>query len=315
MYLANPPGSLLDMPLDRPSRLDMLWAGYFASGKAAYIERLTTALALPEAEEPSIEQLLVTGAARWSLVSNGRQHEDVRAALRELHGRSTGALRTELESILERAAMVRISLAEESAGEEPKAFVALAGNWTVVEEDGEATIRVDGSTWAPGTPPVNLDAKAALLFPEVPTFPERMRGALNYQLAVARDVPDFQAGRIRVDFKLLGGETDQYASIMFGMQPDANHHALRYNTKDGDLALWRVVDGERERLHHGGTAVAIPLGEWHTLELVVEGKQVEGFIDGQKALEYVLPGPVSGRVGMWTKPDSVTVFRGFEIRY
>ena len=104
---------------------------------------------------------------------------------------------------------------------------------------------------------------------------------------------------------------DQFAALLFGLNEDANHYAYRYNTKDGDTALWRVVDGQRERLHHGGVPVAVKLGEWRTLRLRIAGAQVTGFVDDTQALTFTLPAPVTGKVGLWSKADSVTDYRNF----
>ena len=92
----------LALPLAKPERLDMLWVSYFACGNAAYVERITTALSPPDAEERTVAQVPIEGAARWPLSSNARQHEDVRRSLQELCVRSRGAIRGELEAILER---------------------------------------------------------------------------------------------------------------------------------------------------------------------------------------------------------------------
>jgi hypothetical protein len=201
-------------------------------------------------------------------------------------------------------------LATDFVGQEPSSFVVLAGNWTVREEDGQRMLRVDGTSWKPGTPPEHLGPKAVVLFPgDGPAFAERWAKGLQFPTGVVRDVPTFSDGELAVDFRLIGGESDQYASLMFAMTPDGNHYAYRYNTKDGDAALWRVVNGERERLHHGGIPVAVPLNSWSTLRLRIDGPVLTGWVGDTKALEYTLPAAVSGRIGLWSKADSVTDYR------
>lgn len=205
-----------------------------------------------------------------------------------------------------------VDLSRETTGAEPRALVPLAGHWRVVDDAGEKTVVVDGRQWTPGVPPLNLTIKSTALFPDISqVFAERVRRAQSYPLAVARDIVCFGSGIVSTDFKLIAGESDQYAAIAFGLGADANFLALRYNTKDGDLALWRVVDGERRRLHHGGTPVQLSLGTWHTLRLDVSGPVVIGSIDDQRGLEFELPHAPRGRLGYWTKPDSVTAFRNF----
>src|SRR5687767_1081793 len=56
-------------------------------------------------------------------------------------------------------------LGGEQVGAEPETFVVLAGNWTVRAEGAERVLRVDGTNWKVGTPPIGLSGKAAALFP------------------------------------------------------------------------------------------------------------------------------------------------------
>ena len=203
-------------------------------------------------------------------------------------------------------------LSGETVGSEPTMFVVLAGDWTVRAEGADKVLRVDGTNWKTGTPPRSLPEKAAALFPaSAAAFEKRVLAGLQFPFGVVRQVGTFADGELQVGFKLVGGATDQFASLLFGLTDDANHYAFRYNTKDGDTALWKVVDGQRERLHHGGIPVKVALGEWHTLRLRIAGTQLTGWVDDTQALTFTLPVPVTGRVGLWSKADSVTDYRNF----
>jgi len=199
-------------------------------------------------------------------------------------------------------------------GTEPDDFVVLAGNWTIRDEGGERMLRVDGTTWKTGTPPVNLEAKAARLFPEsAATFAERVKAGLLFPYGVEPTVDTFSDGEIQVDFRLIGGASDQFASILFGLNADGDHYAYRYNTKDGDTALWKVVSGQRERIHHGGVHLEVPLGEWRTLKMRVRGPEITGWVNDTQTLQFTLPSVVSGKVGLWSKADSVTDYRNYRV--
>ena len=199
-------------------------------------------------------------------------------------------------------------------GGEPTEFVVLAGDWTIGEEAEERVLRLNGSQWKPGTPPRNLDAKAAMLFPaDAAAFAARVQAGLQFPYGVSQSVDTFSDGEIQVDFKLVGGESDQFASILFGLNADGNHHAYRYNTKDGDTALWKVVDGQRERIHHGGVHLEVPLGEWRTLRMRVRGAEITGWVNDTQTLQFTLPAPVTGKIGLWSKADSVTDYRSYRV--
>lgn len=205
-------------------------------------------------------------------------------------------------------------LSGETAGAEPAAFVVLAGNWMVRDEGGQRMLRVDGTSWKTGTPPVNLDRKATVLFPSsAAAFAERVKAGLLFPYGVESSIDTFSDGEIQVDFRLIGGASDQFASILFGLNADGDHLAYRYNTKDGDTALWKVVNGQRERIHHGGVHIDVPLNEWRTLKMRVQGAQITGWVNDTQALQFTLPAPVSGKVGLWSKADSVTDYRNYRV--
>lgn len=208
----------------------------------------------------------------------------------------------------------RAWLADDPIGAEPSSFVVLAGSWLVGEDDGVRTLSLDGRAWKPGTPPTDLSSKAMALFPRAAeTFGTRVLAGLQFAYGVERAVGQFDNGEIQVDFRLIAGESDQFAGILFGLGQDANHYAYRYNTKDGDTALWRVVDGERQRIHHGGVHVEVPLGEWRTLRMRVQGAEVTGWLNETQTLQFTLPEAPAGRVGLWSKADAVTDYRNFRV--
>jgi sulfoxide reductase heme-binding subunit YedZ len=210
-------------------------------------------------------------------------------------------------------------LSNDPVGGEPSSFVVLAGNWTVAAPEADAAgsrlLRLDGSTWKTGTTPANLSSKAMALYPRAAeSFGVRVLGGLQFAYGVQRSVDHFADGEIQVEFRLIGGASDQFAGILFGLNVDGDHYAYRYNTKDGDTALWRVVNGERQRIHHGGVHLTVPMGEWRTLRMRVKGAEITGWVDDVQTLQFMLPDAPSGKVGLWSKPDAVTDYRNFVVR-
>lgn len=205
-------------------------------------------------------------------------------------------------------------LGQDVAGVEPSSFVVMAGHWIIHDEGRDRILRVDGTEWKPGTPPSSLLIKAMRLFPSQSlAFAERVKAGLQFPFGVEPSVETFADGEIQVDFRLIGGASDQFASILFGLNADADHYAFRYNTKDGDTALWKVVNGQRERIHHGGVHIDVPLNEWRTLKMRVRGAEITGWVNDTQALQFTLPAPVSGKVGLWSKADSVTDYRNYRV--
>jgi hypothetical protein len=49
------------------------------------------------------------------------------------------------------------------------------------------------------------------------------------------------------------------------------------------------------------------------MKIAVHGTQLQGYLNDKLLLEYTLPEPVSGRVGLWSKTDSVTEFADYKV--
>jgi len=158
------------------------------------------------------------------------------------------------------------------------------------------------------------DAKAAAtIFPDGATgFVTALAAPGAFPLAVVRDIKEFKAGKLSVQFKLVGGATDQTAGILFNLRPDGSYTYARYNTKDGNVAVWKFENGARTVLMHGAAHEQLPLNVWHTLDVEVNGLTVTATANGRLSVIHKLDAPVSGRVGVWTKVDSVTTFRLFQ---
>lgn len=193
-------------------------------------------------------------------------------------------------------------------------LVPVVGHWTRGDEGGP-TLTVDGETWSGVSTRAEIDARTKPLWAvSTERFLAHATAADAFPLAVASDVSRFSSGTVSVQFKMLGGRSDQNAGIVFGLVPsEMDYYFVRYNTKDGDVALWRYSDGKRAVIAHGEPAPAkLPLNVWHTLTLRVDDRQVTVAANDSITLTHELRGSVFGRAGLWTKRDAVTAFRNFQ---
>jgi hypothetical protein len=194
---------------------------------------------------------------------------------------------------------------------QPPTFVItpVVGHWQTVTDDGHPAAVADATKWDGKTGP-DLRTLARTLFTSPhEAFVKNMDPATAFPFAVVGGVDDFTGGTIRGGFKLIGGASDQIAGFAFGLRPTGDYYYVRYNTKDGNLAVWEFVDGQRNVLKHGAHHAQIPLGAWHELVITVDGRRVRGEMAGGFLVEHELPEPVSGRIGLWAKRDAVTAFR------
>ncbi len=190
-------------------------------------------------------------------------------------------------------------------------LVGVIGHWSAANDGGPALV-VDGTKWAGKSNADSLGAAAQRLFgAPAPNFVKNNTGEGTFPIAVHAPTASFANGTLRVKFKMMAGASDQNAGILFGLKPDGSYHYVRYNTKDGNVALWRYVNGAREVIAHGTAHAQLALGSWQELVVRIEGTKVSGWVAGQDSVrvEHTLPTPVSGRVGLWVKRDAVTAFR------
>lgn len=115
-------------------------------------------------------------------------------------------------------------------------------------------------------------------------------------------------------FKLVDGQEEQMAGIAFAYHDEKNYSYVRASALGGTFVLFRVVGGVRSA--PVGIKVPITKGEWHELLVEWKGKQLRAVLDGRHAL------PVqeekvdhNGKIGFWTKSDSVSYFAETRIVY
>ena len=192
--------------------------------------------------------------------------------------------------------------------------LGVVGHWIEEKDGADPVVRVDG---VPGRVPTaaEIENAATTLFGRVdPTFAANAGSANAFSLGVLSKVPRFTGGTFRARFKLVSGASDQTAGLVFDLEPNGEYLYARYNTKDGNLALWRFANGNREVIAHGEQHVQLALGVWHELTVTITGSRMVAVANnGALRFEHTLPEPVDGRVGFWTKRDSVTQFKDVRV--
>jgi hypothetical protein len=117
----------------------------------------------------------------------------------------------------------------------------------------------------------------------------------------ARDV------QVSVAFKPVSGRVDQAAGLAVRMKDANNYYIARANALEGNVRLYRVVRGQRAQF--AGKDVRIPAGQWQTLGLAAQGDRLEVRLNGDLLFEaHDRTFEDAGRVGLWTKADSLTYF-------
>ncbi len=218
-------------------------------------------------------------------------------------------------SLFAAAKPVVISLAKERAGQPSARFLSVVGDWIIAKDDaGKPVLQVDGRQWIKGVPSQGLAQKARTIYgAKHEEFIDSVKAYAYFPYAVAKDIDEFHDGEISMRFRMMSGQLDQCAGILFNLKENGDYLTVRFNGKEDNLVLWTFKSGKRSFVKKGAHDVPLKLGEWHRMKVVVNGTQLRGYLDDELLLEYTLDAPVSGKVGVWSKTDSVSQFADYAV--
>jgi hypothetical protein len=209
---------------------------------------------------------------------------------------------------------VQVDLSKERVGRDSTKFLAVVGNWSIVDDGGTRVLGVDGRQWLRGQPAGGLAQNARAIYgSRHEEFIDNVKAFAYFPYAVAKDIDDFHDGKISMRFKLVAGQLDQCAGILFNLKPNGDYLTVRFNGKEDNVVLWTFLKGKRSFVKKGSENVPLQLNTWHSLEISVQGTSLQASLDGKHLLDYTLAELVSGKVGVWSKTDSVSYFDQYTV--
>jgi hypothetical protein len=208
----------------------------------------------------------------------------------------------------------RVSFASDTPGREPKSFAPILGSWVISKDAGRNVLFIAGRVWKRGQPAGGLADKARELYgARNEEFIESIKAFAYFPIAVYKGLDNFENGDLSVRFQMVGGALDRCAGILFNVKANGDYLTVRYNGTEENVVLWTFNNGVRKFVKRATQTVPIELGTWHTLKVSIRGTALQGFLDDKLLLEYTLPEPVSGKIGVWSKTDSMTEFDDFTV--
>ncbi len=145
------------------------------------------------------------------------------------------------------------------------------------------------------------DAPSKRVLAQIDTDPTDYR----FPLAIANK-PHIKDLRLSVQCKPLSGKVDQACGLVYRYKDQDNYYVTRANALEDNVRLYRMVGGNRQQIGGWNGKVA---KEWSELRVEASGDHHTVFWNGKKVIETVDATFLSpGRVGLWTKADSVTYF-------
>jgi hypothetical protein len=115
---------------------------------------------------------------------------------------------------------------------------------------------------------------------------------------------------IRVRCRPESGSTDQACGLMFRLKDSNNYFITRANALERNVRLYRVVTGDRQEFASANAQVTS--GQWHTIEAAARGTSLTVKWDGVQVISATDATFSKGKIGLWTKSDSVTAFDDLE---
>ncbi len=137
----------------------------------------------------------------------------------------------------------------------------------------------------------------------------KQSGEATYPVCI-KDDTSLKEGFVEVKFKPVSGKEDQAGGVIWRCKDADNYYIARANALEDNVCIYHTIKGKRTEKKR--TDVKVASNEWHTLRVDFEDNRFAVTLDGKKALEWTDDTfKDAGKVGVWTKADSVTLFDDF----
>jgi hypothetical protein len=145
----------------------------------------------------------------------------------------------------------------------------------------------------------------------------KQSGQATYPICIKEDTK-LKDGFVEVRFKLVSGKEDKAGGVIWRAKDKDNYYICRANALEDNVVLYRTVRGMRSELpivgRKGGYGVKEPVARavWHTLRVDFKDHLFKVTFDGKHLFDVEdSTFNEAGKVGVWTKADSVTLFDTF----
>jgi hypothetical protein len=142
----------------------------------------------------------------------------------------------------------------------------------------------------------------------------KQSGRATYPLLLKSDTR-IKDGFIEMKFKSIAGSQDRAAGIVWRAKDANNYYVTRANALEDNVVLYKTVNGVRSPLdivgRKGGygSDTPVPANTWHSLRVDFKGSRFGVSFNGKQLFEVEdSTFTDAGKVGLWTKADSVTLF-------
>jgi 3-keto-disaccharide hydrolase len=137
----------------------------------------------------------------------------------------------------------------------------------------------------------------------------KQSGEATYPVCI-KDDTSVKNGFVEVKFKPISGKTDQAGGVIWRAKDSDNYYIARANALEDNVTIYDTINGRRSERKR--TNMKVATNQWHTLRVDFQDNRFLVTFDGKKAIEWDdAKIKDAGKVGVWTKADSVTLFDDF----
>ena len=127
----------------------------------------------------------------------------------------------------------------------------------------------------------------------------------RYPILIA-DKGEYADADVSVKAKSLSGKVDQGMGLVFRFRDPKSYYVVRANALENNFRLYRMVNGVR--IQFAGANGKVAPNQWHTLRVVAKGDHIVCYFDGKALIDTHDKTYTKGKVGLWTKADSIIAF-------
>jgi hypothetical protein len=177
---------------------------------------------------------------------------------------------------------------EDPLGAPPPAFTFAAGRGAVV---GRWTVERDGTN-------------------RFVTHAADVNGGSGFSLAIL-DAQTSKDLAISARLKFVGGKRE--GGLVWRYQDPGNFYMARLDLSDREMAIYRVVHGNRIRLE-GTDDLDLDVSAWHALRVRHEDRRIRAYLGGVKVFDTTdRTFRDAGGVGLWASGESAISFDDFRV--
>jgi len=137
----------------------------------------------------------------------------------------------------------------------------------------------------------------------------KQSGEATYPVCI-KDHTSLKDGFVEVKFKPISGKEDQAGGVIWRCKDADNYYIARANALEDNVTIYHTVKGKRSEKKRINTKVAS--NQWHTLRVDFKDNYFVVTFDRKKAFTWKDDTfKDAGKVGVWTKADSTTLFDDF----